>query len=58
MSDQEQPCDVTPEMVAAGEAVLDGAFEADERSPSWNVLSAARDVYIAMERERIRSGNR
>lgn len=37
--------DVTPEMIAAGEAVLD-------RDPA---ISVARDVYIAMETVRLRA---
>lgn len=45
---------MTREMVAAGEAVLDRAFVGNERSQSWSVLSAARNVYIAMERARVR----
>jgi hypothetical protein len=40
---------MTSEMIKAGEAVLDRACEAPEIAPLWSVLSAARDVYTAME---------
>jgi hypothetical protein len=43
---------ITPEMVAAGEAVLESACDHAEGLPSYVIVSAAADVYIAMERAR------
>ena len=45
---------ITPEMVAAGEAVLDDVCARAEALPSYAIVSAAADVYIAMERARLR----
>ena len=46
---------VTPAMVKAGEAVLDRACEAAEIwPPSHCVISAAAEVYVAMELVRLR----
>ena len=44
--------EVTPEMIKAGEAVLDRAFEFALCVPSPAAISALSDVYIAMESER------
>ena len=41
--------EITAAMVEAGEAVLDGVCEAAEIVPPWSVISAARDVCIAMQ---------
>lgn len=50
----EKPIHVTPAMIKAGEEALDRAFErACEPSPP-DLPWAVRDVYIAMERARVR----
>jgi hypothetical protein len=48
--------EVTPEMISAGEEVLDRAFLNAELPPSWSVYSAVRDVYIAMHQASGRPG--
>ena len=48
---------ITKAMIRAGESILDRACEIAEISPPWSVLSAARDVYIAMERARCAQGS-
>jgi len=54
ISGNEEIIPISPSMLAAGEAVLDAACEAGEIwPPSYSVLSAAADVYIAMERARL-----
>jgi hypothetical protein len=44
--------EITSEMTAAGEAVLDRALAQAELPASWAVIAAARDVYIAMDAAR------
>jgi hypothetical protein len=43
---------ITSAMIEAGEAVLDRACDRAEVPASWSLLSAAKDVYIAMENVR------
>jgi hypothetical protein len=45
---------ITPEMIAAGEAVLDRAFAQAELPASWFVSSALGDIYTAMVRAKPR----
>jgi hypothetical protein len=40
---------ITPAMIEAGEAVLSRALDQVDLQPFWSVISAARDVYTAME---------
>ena len=46
--------EITPAMIAAGEVVLDRACDQAEVPASWFLISAAKDVYIAMENVRCR----
>jgi hypothetical protein len=48
----DEEIEITREMVRAGEAVLDRAFEQAGLRPSWTVFAALPDVYIAMESAR------
>lgn len=47
---------ITPQMIEAGEAVLDRACVQAELPPSWILMSAVRDVYNAMETARLSQG--
>jgi hypothetical protein len=42
--------EITPQMIEAGEAVLDSALDCAGLPISYLVISAAREVYIAMQR--------
>jgi hypothetical protein len=46
---RDRPVTITPAMIEAGEAVLDRALTQVDLQPFWTVISAAKDVYIAME---------
>ncbi|MFZ3326548.1 MAG: hypothetical protein WA231_11900 [Methylocella sp.] len=48
----DEEIEITPAMIEAGEAVLDAALEQAQLPPSWYVLSAVKDVYIAMDAAR------
>lgn len=60
MSNDDRPAlenseiEITPQMIEAGEAVLDRACDQAEVPTSWSLISAAKDVYIAMENARSR----
>ena len=43
--------EITPEMVCAGEEVIERALLGAGLPLSWLVLSSVRDVYIAMSRK-------
>lgn len=40
--------EITPEMIDAGEAILSSLFEGVDSPSYYSVISAAKDVYIAM----------
>jgi hypothetical protein len=44
--------EITPEMIAAGEAVMSRVFEALDQPVPWSVMAAVSDVYIAMASKR------
>lgn len=47
--------EITPEMIEAGESVLDRALDDAELPASWRVSSSVKDIYIAMDSARGRT---